>query len=53
MLEQQFATIGQTTSRTLMSYYPSKATMVEDLNKWIVIELKKGEGTPVGLEETI
>ncbi|NRF37594.1 TetR/AcrR family transcriptional regulator [Pedobacter foliorum] len=53
LLEQQLTAIGQTTSRTLMSYCPNKATVVEDLNKWIVIELKKGEGTPVGLGEEI
>jgi len=53
LLEQQLTAIGQTTSRTLMSFCPGKANVVEDLNKWIVIELKKGEGSPVGIEEVI
>jgi len=53
IMEQQLMVIGQATSRTLMSFCPEKASVVEDLNKWIVIELKKGEDTPTGIEEAI
>lgn len=52
-LEQQHASVGQSTSRTLLSFCPGKAGIVEDLNKWIVIELKKIEGLGLVIDEPI
>lgn len=43
LLQEAHTNIGQVISRTIMSFNPSKAGVVEDLSNWIAIELKRGE----------
>jgi AcrR family transcriptional regulator len=53
LLAEAHTSVGQVISRTIMSFNPSKASVVEDLSNWITIELKKGERITLTGEEGI
>ncbi|MEJ2880434.1 hypothetical protein [Pedobacter sp. GR22-6] len=52
-LEKAFTAVAQATSRTDMRFIPGKAGVIEDLQKWIAAEQKRGENLPLSGENTI